>query len=52
VGDDVIPVTLHPIQPCDLCGRRPEEMTVVIEDRVVAVCSTCFERAEDERRRP
>ena len=44
-------VTLRPIQDCELCHRLPEEMSVVIDDRIVVICGTCWERAEDERDR-
>lgn len=34
---------------CDVCKRRTSEMYIDL-GRLVAVCDTCWERAEDERR--
>ena len=45
------PVEYTPKVPCAICGRREGEVVVTLEDAVAEVCSTCFERAEDERAR-
>ncbi len=43
-------VTLTPVEECGICQRREADVTVVIEGRIVGVCDTCYQRAEDERR--
>lgn len=44
-----MPVTYVTKALCVICERRPEDMTVVIEGHVGGVCSTCWERMNDER---
>jgi hypothetical protein len=36
---------------CYFCKRRPVEVNVDFAGKIVGVCDTCWDRAEDERRR-
>ena len=42
-------VTYEAKRDCAICQRRPEDMTVNLDGRIVGICETCWERAEDER---
>jgi hypothetical protein len=37
---------------CYFCHRQPAESNVSLAGRIVGVCGTCRERADDERRDP
>ena len=41
-------LVLTTIETCGICERRPADCSVVIEGAIVPICSTCYERAEDE----
>jgi len=40
-------IALTPVGDCDICERREADCTVVIEDRIVAICDTCYQRADE-----
>lgn len=40
---------LTPVETCDICERREADCTVVIDDRIVAVCDACYQRADERQ---
>lgn len=36
------------LRPCAICGKRPEDRTVVMDDIPTGICDVCWEKGSEE----
>jgi hypothetical protein len=36
------------LRPCAICGKRPEDRTVVMDDIPTGICDVCWEKGTEE----